>query len=287
MAVRQIHDGILQVFDVEHGACALLTVPAPDGGWKRMLIDCGHNATTKWYPGEHLRSLGVKYLDELVITNYDEDHVSGYPNLLQQGIYVDWILVNPTVAPQSIRQLKSETGMGPGIDALVARLPNYGPPVPGGGGPPVFPGVQVEYFYNPYPYFQDENNLSVVLHLTIHGISFLFPGDMECAGFDNILKTNLRFRTVVGGLDVLVASHHGRENGICPAMFDVWGCRPTLVVISDDYKQYDTQETINYYNSKCSGIANYRYSVKSRKVLTTRNDGEIQFSFANGNCWAM
>jgi hypothetical protein len=28
----------------------------------------------------------------------------------------------------------------------------------------------------------------------------------------------------------------------CPAMFDVYDCKPQLVVISDDYKQYDTQE---------------------------------------------
>lgn len=283
--VLQVHDGVLQVFDVEHGACALLTVPAPNGGWKRMLIDCGHNATTKWYPGEHLRSLGVTHLDQLAITNYDEDHLSGYPNLLQQGISVDWILRNPTVAPQTIRRLKSETGMGPGIDALISSLANFGPPVPGSDGPPIFQGVHREWFFNPYPYFQDENNLSLVLYLAINGFSFLFPGDMERAGFDYMLKTDTRFRALVGGLDVLMASHHGRESGISPEMFEVCGCRPKLVVISDDYKQYNTQETANYYASKCAGIADFRYSGNTRKVLTTRNDGEILFSFANGSCW--
>jgi len=282
MVIPQINDGVLQIFDVEHGACALLTVPAL-GGWKRLLVDCGHNATTKWYPGEHLRSLGVSHLDEMVITNYDEDHLSGFPNLLRQGINVEWIFRNPTVAPQTIRRLKSETGMGPGIDALITSLANFGPPAPGGGYP-IFQGVQLEYFYNQYPYFEDENNLSLVLHLTIHGISFLFPGDMERSGFENMLNTNMRFRAVVGGLDVLVASHHGRDSGIYPNMFDVWGCRPKLVVISDDYKQYNTQETVRYYASKCSGIADFRYSGNARKVLTTRNDGEIIFSFANGKC---
>lgn len=279
-----VRNGLLQVFDVEHGACALLTVPAPGGGWKRMLIDCGHNATTKWYPGEHLSNLGVTYLDQLVITNYDEDHVSGYPNLLQKGIYVDWIIRNQTVEPKTIRQLKSDTGMGPGIAALAASLANFGPPIPGGGGAPVFQGVQIEWFFNPYPFFQDENNLSLVLYLNINGHSFLFPGDMEYAGFDNMLRTNKRFREVVTNLDVLMASHHGRESGICQEMFDVWGCKPKLVVISDDYKQYDTQETINYYASKCLGIPNFRSPGNTRKVLTTRNDGEIQFTFDNGNC---
>lgn len=284
MAAIPVHDGLIQVFNVEHGGCALLTVPASGGSFKRLLIDCGHNATTKWYPGEHLRNMGVTYLEQLVVTNYDEDHVSGYPNLLQQEIYVDWILRNPTVSPQIIRTLKTKDGMGVGIEALVSNLGNFGPPVPGGGGLPQYPGVQIEWFYNQYPHFDDENNLSLVLHLIVHGFSVLFTGDMERAGFENILRTNERFRAVVGNLDVLMASHHGRENGICPDMFDVWGCQPKIVVISDDYKQYATQETVNYYASKCSGITNFRVPGNDRKVLTTRKDGEIHFTFTNGNC---
>jgi len=177
--------------------------------------------------------------------------------------------------------------MGAGIDALVTSIGNYG--LPTAGLPrvhPQFPGVQIEWFYNQYPYFEDENNLSLVLHLTVHGYSFLFPGDMERAGFENIFATAPRFRTVVGGLNVLMASHHGRVNGVCPSMFDDWGCSPNLVVVSDDYKQYASQETVNYYASKCSGIKDFRTLGNTRKVLTTRNDGPIVFTFANGNCFA-
>ncbi len=281
MAYLPVHDGLLQIFNVEHGACALLTSMVP-GGYKRLLIDCGHNATTGWYPGEHLRALGVTFLEQLVITNYDEDHVSGFPNLLQQGIYVDWILRNPTVAPQTIARLKTEDGMGNGIHALVNALGNFGPPT-AGNAPPQYPGVQLESFFNPYPVFDTENNLSLVLYLNIHGFSFMFPGDMECDGFEHLLATNPRFRTVVPSLDILVASHHGRENGVCAEMFDVWACRPKLVVISDDYMQYDTQETVAYYANKCSGIQGFRVP-GVRKVLTTRSDGDITFTFQNRNC---
>lgn len=282
MTYLPVHDGLLQIVNVEHGACALLTSPVP-GGIKRLLIDCGHNATTKWYPGEHLRALGVTFLEQLVVTNYDEDHVSGFPNLLQQGIYVDWIIRNPTVAPQTIRHLKTEGGIGNGIEALVNSLGNFGPPAVG-KTPPMYLGVSLEWFFNPYPVFDNENNLSLILHLNIYGFSFLFPGDMECDGFEYLLAMNQRFRTVVRSLDILIASHHGRDNGICAEMFDVWGCQPKLVVISDDYKQYDTQETVAYYASKCSGIQGFRGVPGVRKVLTTRSDGEITFTFQNRNC---
>jgi beta-lactamase superfamily II metal-dependent hydrolase len=278
-----IRDGMLQVFDVEHGACSLLTVPNGYGGWKRMLIDCGHNTSTKWYPGEYLRGLGVSYLDQLVVTNYDEDHVSGYPNLLQQGISPAWIFRNPSVTPQDIRHLKSEDGMGWGIDKLVGSLENL-QPSSANNPAPVFPGVTAEYFWNQYGAFDDENNLSLVLFLKVHNCTFLYTGDMECAGFQHLLRNNGRFREVVKNVNILMASHHGRHNGICPEMFDDYGCRPQLVVISDSSKQYTTQETTNYYASKASGIANFRAPGVLRKVLTTRTDGDLVFSFSNGGC---
>ena len=67
-------------------------------------------------------------------------------------------------------------------------------------------------------------------------------------------------------------------------MFDVYGCSPKLVVISDDYKQHDTQETTTFYGSKAIGITNYRGQSGTRRVLTTRSDGEIRFSFVDGRC---
>lgn len=284
MAPIPVNDALLQVFNVEHGACALLTTPAGLGHWRRVLIDCGHNATTGWYPGRHLRSMGVTFLEQLVVTNYDEDHVSGYPDLLAQSVHVDWVFRNTSVTPSTITHLKSETGMGRGINALVQSLGGFGPPGGNGNPPPTFPGVSMEYFHNDYPVFDDENNLSLVLYLKVYGTSFLFPGDMECDGFEHLLATSARFRQIVPSINVLVASHHGRDNGVCEDMFDTHGCRPQLVVISDDYKQYDTQETTRYYASKAKGINNFRASGVNRRVLTTRSDGDIHFTWANNNC---
>ncbi len=279
-----VNDALLQIFNVEHGACALLTTPDGLGGWRRILIDCGHNATTGWYPGQHLRSMGVTQLEKLIVTNYDEDHVSGYPDLLKQGVEVEWIVRNTSVSPDTIRYLKSETGMGRGIDALVQSLGGYSPPGQASSPAPALPGVSMEYFRNDYPVFDDENNLSLVLYLTVYGTSFLFPGDMECDGFEHLLATSIRFRQVVPSINVLVASHHGRESGICEDMFDTYICRPQLVVISDDYKQYETQETTRYYAGKATGITNFRILGVNRRVLTTRSDGDIHFTWANGRC---
>lgn len=279
-------DGGLQIFDVDHGQCALLTVPGYGGTIYRVLIDCGHAAHFQgrpWYPGAHLRSLGVSYIDMLVCTNFDEDHMSGYPDLVSRGISIGCLLGNPTVVPEAVVKLKTQDGMGPGIEALANTLA-IRRSIAWAQVPPTIPNVNMIWSWNPYPYFDDENNLSLVFTLEIHGFRFMFPGDMEAKGWANLLSTCSAFRPVVAGVNVLVAAHHGRRNGICGDIFDVHGCTPQLVVISDDYKQHDTQETTTYYGSKAIGIANYRGQSGVRRVLTTRSDGEIRFSFLNGRC---
>jgi beta-lactamase superfamily II metal-dependent hydrolase len=222
----------------------------------------------------------------LVCTNFDEDHVSGFPDLAAQGITVGCILGNPTVPANAIVQLKTEDGMGPGIRA-VANVLDARAKAGIVEKMPVIPGVFFGWSCNPYPgAFEDENNLSLVLHMNIHGFKFMFPGDLETAGFRNLFRTLPQFRRTVSELDVLVASHHGRANGICPEMFDEYGCNPQLVVISDDFKRYNTQETTAYYATKTKGISQFRGG-GNRKVLTTRSDREILFSFKQGRCFVL
>ena len=259
---------LLQIFDVEHGACALLTC---DNG-TRMMIDCGHNATTGWKPGNHLAGLGVTMLDMLMVTNYDEDHVSGIRNL-EEKVFVSWLVRNKSVNGPALLNLKSDTGAGPSIRHLAARMPDF---VPSLDPLPVFPNVNWNVYYNGFPDFDDENNLSMVVELVVNGVRFLFPGDLERAGWLKLLTTNTAFWNAVKHTDVLIASHHGRQNGICEEIFDAVGCAPQIVVISDDYHQYDTQKTTQFYGSKANGVV---LGTEKRKVLTTRCDGEIRFDF--------
>jgi beta-lactamase superfamily II metal-dependent hydrolase len=290
MSSFPLNDGSLQIFDVDHGQCALLSIPS-FGKVYYVLIDCGHATNFKgggpWYPGAHLQHLGINYIDLLVCTNYDEDHMSGYPDLERRGISIGCILGNPTVSPEAIVKLKTEDGkpnMGPGIEAIAITLA-VRRQIGWRQVPPKIPGVNMIWTCNPYPgAFQDENNLSLIFTIDVHGFRFMFPGDMECPGFENLLRTCPEFRPVVAGVNVLNASHHGRESGICPDMFDIWGCRPKFVVISDCYKKHATQETTDYYGSKVRGLPNFRGELGVRKVLTTRTDHEIRFSFQNGRC---
>lgn len=256
----------VRIFDVEHGGCALVTT---DTG-ARTLIDCGHNSSTGWRPSIHLRRLGIKHLERLIITNYDEDHASDLPNL-QMAVSIGILTSNPTVAGSDLRKLKRHSGIGRGIEALAEMKDAYTVDIGHGSGPD-FGESSTSLFWNRYPAdFDDENNLSLVAVLKAHGLSICFPGDMEVEGWRNLLR-NPHFIQAIGDVNVFVASHHGRENGCCEELFTATGLYPVIVVISDSGIEHASQETVAWYRARTRGM---NLNGDRRHVLTTRRDGRI------------
>jgi beta-lactamase superfamily II metal-dependent hydrolase len=256
----------IQIFDVEHGGCALVTA---DNG-ARILMDAGHNGTTNWRPSTYLYNLGVSHIEQFIITNYDEDHASDLPNVLK-FVSVGVLTSNPSVSSGDLRKLKHSGGIGNGIAALADLKGRYTASVGGGAGP-YLGNLSLRYFWNAYPMdFDDENNLSLVVILKAHGLTICFPGDMEVAGWKSLLK-NPAFVQAVGEVNVFVASHHGRENGCCEELFSRANLKPAIVVISDSGIEQATQETVSWYRNRVTGI---NLNGERRHVLTTRRDGRI------------
>jgi len=137
--------------------------------------------------------------------------------------------------------------------------------------PPAYAVFDFEVFSNNYPDFEDTNNLSLVLFLKNTGLSIVFPGDLEKAGWKALLQLPA-FRQQLATVNIFVASHHGRESGYTEEIFQV--CRPDVVIISDESKQFDTQDT--NYAQHAKGITWNK--TETRRVLTTRNDGMLTIS---------
>lgn len=259
----------LEVFDVEHGACALVT--AETGA--RMLIDCGRNVTTGWTPATELRSRDVRLLELFAVTNYDEDHVDGLPEL-RQALQIKTLWRPKNVNPAEIVQLKSEDGMGKGIAELVRMTEKYTAPA----DPIDMGSISRRMFFNSRNDFDDENNLSAILVLSFGTRKAVFCGDMERAGFDRILRRQ-EVRDAVANASILIAPHHGRESSLHEGFLEL--VRPYWTVISDKGYQYATQETVPTYRAYCRG--GY-FRGETGHVLTTRNDGTIEFYF-NDDGW--
>jgi len=112
----------------------------------------------------------------------------------------------------------------------------------------------------------------------------VFAGDLEVSGWRRMLASP-EFRRDLLGTNVFVASHHGRESGCCTELFD-W-LHPEIVIISDDERQYDSQDTDDWYRNRCIGAACIANPFERRYVLTTRKDGSMRIDANADGRWTL
>ncbi len=264
----------IEIYDVDHGQCAMVYCPND----KKIMVDIGHNANRPWHPAVAFYN---QIIDLLIITNLDKDHVSGYSGM--SAIPIRSILINPSVNSTALLSLKTDgfcDSMKEIYKWLVAKEQQAAPPtyidVQDWGG------VTIHTFQNPYPLFDDTNNLSTATFIRYAGFTILFPGDLEKEGWLTLLQNRI-FLSYLVETTVLVAPHHGRENGCCDEVFNF--CNPQIVIISDKQKEHDTQETTSWYNSKASGIPLLVPPYGKRSVLTTRKDGHMVIQVEADGRW--
>lgn len=257
----------LEVFNVEHGACALLS--CDDG--TLIAIDCGHNNGTGWTLDQHLLARGRGYLDELWITNLDQDHLSGLVPLWS-SITIGNIRINPSLTARDLLRLKYIGGTPTDDIKLLCHLMQTGfvnRPMP-------LPTTEISAVsaWNTFGRFEDTNNLSMAVVVTTCGMRVFFPGDLEKAGMENLLWLPAPFGDLVRDIDLLVAPHHGRVNGQCQRLFDAqtFG-KPMACIVSDGSIKHDSQVTDDWYRQRVGGIVLTNNT--PRFVLTTRSDGNI------------
>ena len=256
------------ILNVQHGFAAYAI--ARDS--RVLLFDCGYSSTCR--PSDHLEAQDINVIHRLFVTNYDEDHIADLPTL-RQRFYIEVLSRNTSVNSSQLRNMK-ELPISPAMNELLEMIDNFTGEV--SSEQLETPGIQVQTFFNTYPSLSDTNNLSLLNFLEIGDLSFALPGDLEVQGWHQLLQ-RADIRELLERVDVFVASHHGRESGYCREVFDY--CTPRLIVMSDGTIQHDTQKMASIYGQHATGDwFNHRQRGREwRKVLTTRNDGNIWWHF--------
>jgi len=254
----------LTVHDVGHGLCISLI---HDNG-NVMLWDCGHSERNR--PSQFLTSEGIREVGRFFVTNYDEDHISDLPDL-RKAVRVSILVRNTSISVDQLRVLKRQSGpISPAMESMLEMMETYTSP---GAQDPAFPIVEWQTFCNKYrSEFSDTNNISLVTFLDCCGSGFLIPGDIEMAGWKELLKRD-EFKRALGNVHYFIASHHGRENGYCQEIFNY--CKPKAFIFSDSEIKYATQEMAAIYSKHASGIT---FNDEKRYVLSTRKDGYIYWN---------
>lgn len=267
----------IEIFDVGHGHCTVLT--APNG--RRMMLDCGQrwDDQTFWTPSLHYFN---QTIDLLALLNLDEDHISDF-EAVTRNCTVPWILSNPTIGQNEFAVLK-KGGMGSGARAVATWLAR--PKATVLEAQPDFMPVQIRWYYGFYtPSVPNTtNDLSLAVVAQFGAFKIVFAGDLEVAGWRRLLGLP-SFRQDLMGTSVFVASHHGRESGCCAELFDLF-C-PQLVIISDDERQFDSQDTDDWYRNRCSGAIFGADTGTRRYVATTRRDGSMCIDVDAAGQWSI
>jgi beta-lactamase superfamily II metal-dependent hydrolase len=253
----------IDVFDVGHGACSVIT--CPDG--KRLMIDCGSKTDPPyWWPS--IQFYGEAFAG-LIPANLDEDHVDDFDGTLK-NLRVATVCVNNTIDAAVLNLIKRD-GMATGVKAVHNYLQN----------PKCLnlllnmPQITISMFRFPFGAFNDTNNLSLMTFIEYGRFCILYPGDLEERAWKQALL-NLNFRALLQRVNLFVASHHGRENGYCVEVFGQGLCNPDAFIISDKEMVHDTQETIAWYRQHAKGLhkilQNPWDTRETRYVFTTRSD---------------
>ncbi|HEX7026048.1 MAG TPA: MBL fold metallo-hydrolase, partial [Gammaproteobacteria bacterium] len=174
----------IRIFDVSHGFCAYLIA---DNG-NVMLFDCGHNERTGFRPSSYLVQNGCRGIEHLIIQNFDQDHVSDLPNILDR-LPVTLLIRNRSVTPEQLQRLKEKSG--PLTTAMRTAIGAHREYIHSVAVPPSFPNIEFEVFANSYPVFNDTNNLSLVSFIHYDGMGIVFPGDLETRGWEVLLENSV------------------------------------------------------------------------------------------------
>ena len=226
-----------------------------------VLIDVGGKVTfgskEKWQEGSqtsnaektlipYLQARGVSQIDYLVLTHTDTDHIGDLEVVakrfkIKKICVSEGALTKPSFAKR-IRFLKCP------VRTLKAgdKLPMMGS------------NLQVLY---PNKIGDGGNNDSLVLYGKLLGTSFLFTGDLEKEGEEELMTCypNLKVR-------VLKAGHHGSKGSSSEAFLDQ--LKPSLALVSageNNRYKHPNDETLE------------RFKERHIKVLRTDQDGAIRF----------
>ena len=263
----------ITMLDVGQGDGILLRMP--DG--KNMLIDGGSTSEEEVWTQTIKPALyyyGISYLDYVVITHMDEDHISGIYDMLQSGYPVSQLLTGSYYEGSTCL---SEDDLS-GIDKIMLNLARKN-------------GTEIHFLENgdklsigeirfsclhpqAYEVYEDRNDKSLVFYVEYGEFEALFTGDLSQEEENHLLSA------INHPIDLLKVGHHGSKYSTGDALLD--HIRPKYAIISagknnryghpheellDRLKKHDVRIYQTMYSGAICIQTNGKTSIKIRAFL--------------------
>lgn len=241
--------------DVGQGDAAVIQC-----GGQSMLIDGGKPEKSS-YIYAWLQQHGLSYLDVIVATHVDADHIGGLSGAL------NYASVGTAYCPET-------TGTTETFQSFVKYLAQQGKQitVPTAGETFVLGGAQVQIL-GPLHSAEDSNDNSIVLKVSFGATSFLFTGDAERAEEQDFLNAGVNLQSAV-----LKVGHHGSDTSTSyPFLRAVAPQYAVISVGAGNSYGHPTEAVLSRLRD--AGVTTFRTDMQGE--ITAVSDGQtVNFSVA-------
>lgn len=241
--------------DVGQGDAAVIQC-----GGQAMLIDGGKPEKSS-YIYAWLQQHGLSYLDVIVATHVDADHIGGLSGAL------NYASVGTAYCPVT-------TGTTETFQSFVKYLAQQGKQitVPTAGETFALGGAQVQIL-GPLHSAEDSNDNSIVLKLSFGATSFLFTGDAERTEEQDLLNAGVNLQSTV-----LKVGHHGSDTSTSyPFLRAVAPQYAVISVGAGNSYGHPTEAVLSRLRD--AGVTTFRTDMQGE--ITAVSDGQmVNFSVA-------
>lgn len=241
--------------DVGQGDAAVIQC-----GGQSMLIDGGKPEKSS-YIYAWLQQHSLSYLDVIVATHVDADHIGGLSGAL------NYASVGTAYCPET-------TGTTETFQSFVKYLAQRGKQitVPTAGETFALGGAQIQIL-GPLHRAEDSNDNSIVLKVSFGAISFLFTGDAERAEEQDLLNSGVNLQSTV-----LKVGHHGSDTSTSyPFLRAVAPQYAVISVGAGNSYGHPTEAVLSRLRD--AGVTTFRTDMQGE--ITAVSDGQtINFSTA-------
>ena len=241
--------------DVGQGDAAVIQC-----GGQSMLIDGGKPEKSS-YISAWLQQHSLSYLDVIVATHVDADHIGGLSGAL------NYASVGTAYCPET-------TGTTETFQSFVKYLAQRGKQitVPTAGETFALGGAQIQIL-GPLHRAEDSNDNSIVLKVSFGATSFLFTGDAERAEEQDLLNSGVNLQSTV-----LKVGHHGSDTSTSyPFLRAVAPQYAVISVGAGNSYGHPTEAVLSRLRD--AGVTTFRTDMQGE--ITAVSDGQtINFSTA-------
>lgn len=241
--------------DVGQGDAAVIQC-----GGQSMLIDGGKPEKSS-YIYAWLQQHGLSYLDVIVATHVDADHIGGLSGAL------NYASVGTAYCPVT-------TGTTETFQSFVKYLAQRGKQitVPTAGETFALGGAQVQIL-GPLHRAEDSNDNSIVLKVSFGATSFLFTGDAERAEEQDLLNAGVNLQSTV-----LKVGHHGSDTSTSYPFLRAVAPQCAVISVGDGNSYGHPTEAV-LSRLRDAGVTTFRTDMQGE--ITAVSDGQtINFSTA-------